>query len=460
MASECATREKPAPRPTGVAPAGILSVVLLALIPLACAPFGAKPGEASVVPVWANAGHALADIAVAPRDGPAPDGTAVARTAGKMPAGFHIRLVNRGNVAGRIRLAEGRRDDGWAARYYDHSESGLDITEHMRGKGWYTPPLAPGDEMVLRMAVLPLKAAPGSEGRIRLNAFADNRASASAVTRVVATPEPKPYVGLQRTGETQWSDLVQGSVYDGEVLAGRVLIRNAGDAAGSLGLKLLGALDKWRVTLTAQDGADVTGEILAGKWAETLRAGEGRTLSYRVAPDGAQKGDRLRFLLMCGAGTVQYRAGLEARMQGRFQPRLFISEATRKIASVARDHRSVAIELNGETAAIRLRLVNDGDLPDRFLVTESGYDRRWAARYAVGGTDVTDAIRGLGWRTAALKPGEHVVLQLRVNSGSAPAKSGMVIHLKAVSSKCSTRDDSVLVGVRRAAAPATGGGIP
>jgi len=78
----------------------------------------------------------------------------------------------------------------------------------------------------------------------------------------------------------------------------------------------------------------------------------------------------------------------------------------------------------GAAAVYPLKLQNDGNVTDSFVVSGSAGDARWTVCYhdaPTGGTDITSAVTGSGWAMAALRPGDAVELRVEVTPMPAAA---------------------------------------
>jgi hypothetical protein len=71
-----------------------------------------------------------------------------------------------------------------------------------------------------------------------------------------------------------------------------------------------------------------------------------------------------------------------------------------------------AVARTGRTAVAVVRLRNDGDAPDRFVLEGTRSNRRFAVRYAVAGATVTGPVVRGSFRTVTVAPGDDVVVRL------------------------------------------------
>lgn len=98
-----------------------------------------------------------------------------------------------------------------------------------------------------------------------------------------------------------------------------------------------------------------------------------------------------------------------------------------------------------------IKLTNSGSKPDRFRITGPDDSDGWGIRYYdsivggfKGGQDISAAVKGAGWLTPVLKPGESFEFRLDVRP-TAKVRGGSINHalVKATSTNDPTRSDTV-----------------
>jgi hypothetical protein len=112
------------------------------------------------------------------------------------------------------------------------------------------------------------------------------------------------------------------------------------------------------------------------------------------------------------------------------------------------DHR-VRRALSGRRVAMKVRVVNDGTFADSFRLAGGGGNAGFRVRYVVAGEDVTRAVRRGRFDSAALQPGEQLVLRVVVaRTDQTRAGAHRTIKVRATSVADAGRRDVVSVVVR------------
>jgi len=386
------------------------------------------------------------------------------------PAVFHVRLVNVGEKAGRIRLREAALSVGWRARYFEGLSRRIEITDRVRDTGWYTPPLEPGQVVGVRLELAHPSAPAAGAGQVRLQAFADN--VEAVLARAVPAARPRPAVRLRRVGEGTWSRAVRMELREGVTGRVEVSVANEGPGAARMRVSLLCGGEGWGVRATdPASGADLTPVMLGKGLAMDCAAGAVRRFLLAVTPRGAARADRLRLQVFAAAGGRRDAARCDVLMAGGYQPDLQAAPpggpwAGEGVHSLSAEGQRIEVRPDARReASLRIRVRNDGDFADRFVLRESGHDARWLARYVLEGAgrgrDVTDALRGAGWTTPVLRPGEALVLRYRALPGAASEAKRLEVRLAAASAAVPRKGDVLVlavVNVRRAARDAVRSG--
>ena len=410
-------------------------------------------------PAWPEA-RTQAEIQIRRPDGAWSD-SASATVVEMAPAIYPVRVINVGHKPGRVRLREAALSGGWRARYFDALSGGVEITDRVRDGGWYTTPLKRGEVTALRIEMSSGAERAGRTGVARVYAYADSSAHVTARTTVEATRTAQPVVKLRPKGAAKWAAALARELKEGQETLVEVLVRNAGDRAATVRLTALVGTEGWRVTgQDAASGRDVSRDLCGKGVPLPCAPGGSRLVLLRVSPQGALRADRLRMELRAAAGGRSGVARLDVLMAGRYQPDLQIgmqgcpwagdgvyeATAARQTAEVRADARA--------TVSFWIRIENDGDFPDRFVLRETGHDARWLSRYfdaKAGGGDITGAVRGEGWTSRSLRPGEDQTLRYQVTPGAAPDGSRESVRLSAVSAALQRKGDAWHVTVAKVA---------
>ena len=144
-------------------------------------------------------------------------------------------------------------------------------------------------------------------------------------------------------------------------------------------------------------------------------------------------------------GNSNYKADLEIRAR--------LTEQYSGAGVVNTDGKQQVVEQEGNLYPMlyEFRLTNKGSKPDQFRVTGPGETDGWGIRYYdslvtgfKGGKDITAGVRGAGWLTPVLKPGESIEFRVDVRP-TVRARGGAThqVLLKAASTNDSSRVDAV-----------------
>lgn len=419
----------------------------------------------------------IAALAIRARGGSWSETRATATASESTPAVFHIAVANRGARRGRIRLRETSRSSGWTTRYFDREIGGRDITSALRSRGWYTPYLGTNQRVVIRLEVRPVWKRAGlplrppmiagfglgrrpprpssqpSTGTIRVRGYADNSDSVIAEVRYTEEKRTEPEILARLSGSSRWSKLVQPKVAEGQTAVVELSLRNKGKKSGSITLKAQGSIDKWSVKAfnSLSGGTDISSAVFGSGWAQSYSAGQTRYARVEISPKGARRNDRLSLMLLATADTSDS-VTVTATMQGIYQPDLQISLKGQSyigndIYNTTGASQSVAVQAGSKTVVTFLiKLQNDGDFSDRFLIKESGYDSQWIARYydsPTGGNEITNAVRTSGWRSSSIAPHASRTIRLEVVPGAQPEGATLELLLTASSVSFSQKKDAV-----------------
>jgi hypothetical protein len=116
-------------------------------------------------------------------------------------------------------------------------------------------------------------------------------------------------------------------------------------------------------------------------------------------------------------------------------------------AAVQRVSRSVR---SGRRAAFQVRLTNRGNTAEALVVKGARRSARFTVAYVVGGRNVTEEVTAGRYRTSVLRPGQSLVLVVRVTRTPAARKGDTrVFTVRAGSTHLPARSDTVGAVVRR-----------
>ncbi|HEY7117849.1 MAG TPA: PA14 domain-containing protein [Tepidisphaeraceae bacterium] len=229
------------------------------------------------------------------------------------------------------------------------------------------------------------------------------------------------------------------------------------------------ALSSSQIRLNWQDVANETGYKLersldGANWAQIATPAAGAT-SYTDSGLSGNTKYFYRLRATNAAGDSAYTAAVNATTQnvvtppptgGKFQPDQVIQ--VRKETSFVGDNVYNASGDGQSRSAIgefyptifQMRVYNDGDTADSFLVTGPKSDANWRITYydsyttgRNGGKSITDAVNGSGWNTGLLQPGQYREYRAEVLPLTAPGNSAKTFAFTARSGGDPSKSDVV-----------------
>jgi hypothetical protein len=134
----------------------------------------------------------------------------------------------------------------------------------------------------------------------------------------------------------------------------------------------------------------------------------------------------------------------------RFGARAFVGEDIHNANGV---NQSLQVGAGASPTRFELRVQNDGDLRESFVVRGTGSDPRFTVRYLRGATDVTAQVVAGTFGIRQLAPGDHSPLITMVVTPRSSARIGSVRSLPVTfrSTLEPDRPDMVIPQVRRLA---------
>jgi len=374
-------------------------------------------------------------------------------------ATFDVKIENDGNERRTFFLkATETGATGWTTKYMVDT---TDVTADITGAGYTTPSLDPGGSMVIRISVTPDATVIGGTNRIvTLQVFNDqaNPTVRDAVRAVTTALRPDLLIKKAEEGDGQYAinnvyqstpagDQVESTaVNPNQSATYQVRVQNDGDIARTYVVKASETTSSgWTITYRVGD-TDISGDLLSanGYTTPSIAAGESLVITIVMTPDrtvvgGSVVTTTLNAYLSGSDTTVRDAVRAETQLNVISQPDLLIKLGSEddtaysgndlyQSTPAAEQVRSQNVAPDA-TATYNVKIENDGNTSRAFLIkadetTESG----WTVTYKVGARDVTSDVRGSGYTTATLAPGEREVLTIEVTP-SMNATGGSTKHV-------------------------------
>jgi len=224
-----------------------LAVLIVAGVAVGCGPMSG--GGGGIDPKLASIDQGKTFVRMAARvPGEAWDqDMAMATVSDDDPQLFHIALANSGSKAGRIRVREGSRTAEWSTQYFDSPSGGADITAAVRGSGWYSPTLGPGEHVEIGLIMHTTTISLNNTGTARVRGYADNtdEVAARVTSNTVPMVEPDIYLSLR---DGTWTKNLKTQVREGQEIIVDVSVTNIGLQNGNIVVRALGDTTGWSVT--------------------------------------------------------------------------------------------------------------------------------------------------------------------------------------------------------------------
>ena len=435
----------------------LAAAIGMGILMTACGPGGGGDTDPEPPP---QPGNIYVDLKVRSVASDWTDGTAHATTDVDEWAIFMIKITNTGDGTDGIRIRQSSCTSKWRTEYYDSLAGGNKISNRVKGGGWYTPNLAPGGSKIIRMEMRPRGNA-GAVGVATIYGYADNNDRVNAETTKAAGKIVDPRMRIRLTGGS-WAQGVETSLDTGETANAQVSIRNEGKATGNIVVGAMSdSMDGWDVTFydALTGGANITAQVLGAGWTRSYTKNQTRYIRFEVQPNGASGDLEME---VSGVADTAAAVGIRVLKAPGYQPDLHVNAGAGytgdNVYSVDGTGQAAAVQASSKTQVEYLvNLQNDGDFGDTFVLTGSGFEAAWIARYfdaPTGGNEITAAVRGAGWTSPILAVGAQKVIRAVVVPGAVSDGSEMDLVLLATSQGDTDKKDAIQMQTEKTASGA------
>lgn len=371
-------------------------------------------------------------------------------------ATFYVRFENDGNDTDSFKITGYAGAAGYHVVYTDLA-TGTNITSQVTGSGWNTGALLPNGYKLIRITVSPDSTISEGGAQALLVTATSTRVGFStkkdAVKVIVSVIKDQPDLQVKTSGEASFignniyndSGINQEKVItlanNGITATFNVLVQN--DSTANDSIKVVGwpGAASWHVVYKDPANANITAAVTGSGWTSpSLAPGASVIITVTVSPDSTVTPGRAQTLLVTGRslGTSSKVDAIKCKTQIlNYQPDMWIrniAEATYtgdNIYNLLGTGQSKAQTVaNGVTAWYPLRIQNDGNATDNFIVTGWAGAAAYNVKYynAATGANITAQVASAGgWNTGPVLPAASVGINITVTpnstlSGSAAQK--------------------------------------
>jgi len=381
---------------------------------------------------------------------------------------YLTRFYNDGDAADGFTITGRGGNTSWGVSYFDH-RTGADITTSVTGTGWTTPSLPPRAYCWVRVEVT--AAARLSAGRVAsllITATSvgdgDKRDAVKAITTCALTRRPDALILSSGTyiGDDIYNTSGAGQTCSSTAPAGSpatYLVRACNDGNEQDSFLITGRPgdQSWGVRyFDHATGIERTGDVTgAGFTAGPLRPGAFTWLRVEVTPLDSARGDSTlsRLVTVTSLGDTSKTDAVRTltTCAPTYQPDGTIRNSVAYIGDGVYNtngdgQRYAQTVARGATVAFAARVFNDGNVPQRLIITGTAGNPNWAVQYIdyATGAEITQAVRGTGYRTPVLAPGASRRIRVLVTPGaSVMTGEARAVLLTATSALDGTRKDAV-----------------
>ncbi len=251
------------------------------------------------------------------------------------------------------------------------------------------------------------------------------------------------------------------TVSAGDTAVYHIRIENDGGLVDTITVTGDTGADGWEVkyydALTA--GAEITSDITGAGWSTgELNPGEYMEIRVEVITDDSLPGDSTYDVLITSKSdrdTTKLDAVLTRTViQSGFQPdnqiknmeeTTYIGDGVYNLDGTDQTKSQTAGA--GDTVVYHIKIENDGNLPDTFILVGTAGNAGWTIRYfntLTAGTEITSDITGSGWNSGELDPEDTTDIRVEVTSpSSATTGTSYDVLLTTTSASDNTRKDAV-----------------
>ena len=388
--------------------------------------------------------------------------------AGK-PATGYITVNNVGNTADTFTLlGTDTGGAGWTVQYFDNA-SGSNVTASAVA-GQLTVSLLAGAQKVYRAAIT--GTTPGATDTVTITATSQADATRQDVVKDIMTVnqyQPDLTIGTTLAGEIGQgiftadgtNQTVAQSVNAKNTATYYLLVQNTGNTADSYTLTGTAGNANWTVNYLAKGGTqNITTAATTGGWTTPVLApGATADCWATVVPGlGAIGGSNLPLLITTkstGDATKLDAVKAVTTVLPQYQPDMQLRNSADStytgvnilLPDLVEQTKSQTVN-SYTTAIFPLRVQNNGNTTDSFILLGPGTSGGWTVQYfnaLTGGSAVTAQFIGGGWSSGALAPGAVRDLRVEITPDNTIAGGGNFnVQVTGTSAADGTKKDAVL----------------
>ena len=351
------------------------------------------------------------------------------------PVSYTIAIQNDGNVADNFHVTGDGGDANWDVGYYD--SGGGDITAGVLGGTWSTGNLARDAAISITLVVTPGTWAVGGVARHTYVTATRGGIETDVVladTTVRGTVMADSQIKLSTAGSFSYDNVYNptdqtetGDVDRNAVITYHLRIENDGNQTDVFTGTGTGGGSGWTVAYydAATGGSDVTAGVLGGTWTTgNMGPGISHTLRVEVSPGASVYGETdwtVEFTATSGLSPTTVLDTVAARtiVNADYQPDPVIDGTGDDVYDPPDEQKSSLTRApnppSSDTAIYDVRLENDGNVQDSFMVQGDGDSGGWSVEYYSGTLDITDDVIGGGWNSGNLDKDDALDLEVRVS---------------------------------------------
>lgn len=363
------------------------------------------------------------------------------------PAVYHLKLQNDGTASDSFVITGAGSGGGWIVRYYDQLHGGAEITAPVTGAGWTVGPLPAGMTREFRVEVALESGVTGQAPHSLLvtarSTTDSDRVDAVGAVTTKASLEAQPDMLIRNADETWYvgNDIYNDTGRDqtryqtadaGRPAVYHLKVQNDGSTSDTFTIAGDHGGDGWVVTYynALEGGADITSSVIGSGWVVgPLAPGGFREFRVEVALQPGVMPEDGRVVLVSARSATDSAAVDTVRADTALavssaQPDMLIRTADETFYigggihnTTGRDQTRTQQASRETPAVYQLKLRNDGNITDGFVVTGTGREPGWVVTYydaMTGGTNITAQVTGGGWTVGPLAPADTVEFRVEV----------------------------------------------
>ena len=362
---------------------------------------------------------------------------------------YHIRLENDGDTSDTFVVTGTGGATDWTVTYYDALVGGSDITGSVTGVGWNSGALVSGATREIRVEVTPGVGAGGGTFR-EILLTSTSQGDSNADTVKATTTVSSAYQSDNQIKNSSEGTYIGDNVYNSDgtnqtraqnvdtdaTATYHIRVENDGNNADTFAVTGTGGATDWTVTYydALVGGSDITGSVTGVGWnSGALVSGATREIRVEVTPGVGAGGGTFREILVTStsqgdANVDAVKATTTVSSSVNYQTDSQIKNSTEGIYTGdniynndgTNQTKSQEVD-NTVTATYHIRIENDGNNADTFVITGDAGDAGWTVTYydaLSGGSDITGSVTAAGWNSGALVSGASTEIRVEVTPGA------------------------------------------